>query len=111
MNLVVVISAEFLVQDSLGLLDIGDIFSDTGPNQSILEPAIGSLNFASGLRRKGVNDLYIAVLQNLFPLRGGLIGQKIVFLPERVSSPDKSKDRVRIDIIGVRKSIVKDDGL
>jgi hypothetical protein len=32
-------------------------------------------------------------------------------IPEGVSSPDKSKDRVRIDIVGVRESILKDDGL
>jgi hypothetical protein len=73
-NLVVVISTEFLVQDPLSLLDIGDILPDAGSDQSILEPAIGSFNLASGLGRKGVNDLHIAVLENLFPLRSGLIG-------------------------------------
>ena len=34
-----------------------------------------------------------------------------MFIPEGVSSPDKSKDRVRIDIIGVRKPISKDHSL
>ena len=76
-----------------------------------MEPAIGSFDFASGLRRKRVNDLHVAILQDLFPLRGGLIGEKVVFIPEGVSSPDKSEDRVRIDIVGVRKSISKNDGL
>jgi hypothetical protein len=55
-------------------LDVDDVFPDTGSDQSVLEPAIGSFNLASGLGREGVNDLYIAVLQNLFPLRGGFIG-------------------------------------
>jgi hypothetical protein len=73
-NLVVVISTEFLVQDPLSLLDIGDILPDAGSDQSILEPAIGSFNLASGLGRKRVDDLDIAVLENLFPLRSGLIG-------------------------------------
>ena len=48
-NLVMVISSEFLVEDPLSLLDLGDIFSDTGSNEVVLEPAIGSLDFASGL--------------------------------------------------------------
>jgi hypothetical protein len=58
-----------------------------------------------------MDDLYIAVPQDLFPLRGGLIGQEVMFIPEGVSSSDKSEDRVRIDIVGVRESILKDDGL
>jgi hypothetical protein len=110
-NLVMVVSLEFLVQDPLSLLDLGDIFSDTGSNEVVLEPAIGSFDLASGLRREGMDDLYIAVFEDLFPLRGGFIGQEVVFIPEGVSSPDKSEDGVRIDIVSVRKSILKDDGL
>ena len=34
-----------------------------------------------------------------------------MFIPERVSTPYKSKDGMRIDIVGVRESILKDDGL
>jgi hypothetical protein len=69
----VIISVEFMVKNPLGLFDFGDILSDTGSDESILEPAIGSLDLASGLGRKGVNDLHIAILQDLLPLRGGLI--------------------------------------
>jgi hypothetical protein len=110
-NLVVVISSEFLVEDPLSLLNMGDIFSDTGSNEVVLEPGIGSFDLASGLRREGMDDLYIAVFEDLFPLRGGLIGQEVVFIPEGVSSPDKSEDGVRIDIVGVRESEAEDDGL
>ena len=111
MNLLVIISVEFVVKNPLGLIDLGDILSDTGSNQAVLEPTIGSFDFASGLGRKGVDDLYVAILQDLFPLRDGLVGQEVVFIPEVVSSPDKSEDRVRIDIVGVRKSVSKNDGL
>jgi hypothetical protein len=111
MDLLVVISVEFMVKNPLGLFHFSDILSDTSSDESVLEPTIGSFNFASGLGRKGVNDLDVAILQNLLPLRGGLIGQEVVFIPEGVSSPDKSEDRVRIDIVGVRESILKDDGL
>jgi len=110
-NLVMVISSEFLVENLLCLLDLGDIFSDTGADESVLEPTIGSFDFASGLGRKGVNNLHVAILQDLFPLRDGLVSQEVVFIPEGVSSSDKSEDRVRIDIIGVRESISENDGL
>jgi hypothetical protein len=110
-KLLVIISVEFKIKNPLGLFDLFDVFSDTGADESVLEPAIGSFDFASGLRREGVNDLDIAILKDLFPLRGGLISQEVVFIPEGVSSPDKSKDGVRIDIIGVRESISEDDGL
>ena len=50
MDLVVVISVEFLVEDSLCVVNIGDILPDTGSDQSVLEPAIRSLDLASGLR-------------------------------------------------------------
>jgi hypothetical protein len=100
-----------MVKNPLGLFDFGDILSDTGSDESVLKPPIRSFNLTSGLGRKGVNDLHVAILQDLFPLRGGLVGQEVVFIPEGISSPDKSKDRVRIDIVGVRESISKNDGL
>ena len=102
---------DFLPQDLLGRFDVGDIFSDTGSNQMVLKPAIGSFDFASGLRGKGMDDLDVALLQHLFPLRSGLIGLKVVLIPKRISSPDKAKDRVGIDIIGEGEAIAKDDGL
>jgi len=110
-KLLVVISVEFMIKSPLSLFDLFDIFSDTGADESVLEPTIGSFDFASGLGRKGVNDLHVAILEDLFPLRGGFIGQEVVFIPKGISSPDKSEDRVRIDIVGVRKPISKNDGL
>ncbi len=111
MNPAVVISMDFLSQNLLGRFDVGDIFSDTGSNQMVLEPTIRPFDFAFGLGRKSMCDFDIAVLQDLFPLRGGLIGQKVVFSPDGVSSLDKSEDGMRIDIVGERKAIAKDDGL
>jgi hypothetical protein len=111
MKLLVVISVEFKIKNPLGLFDLFDVFSDTGADESVLEPTIGSFHFALGLRRKGIGDLHIAILKDLLPLRGGLIGEEVVFIPEGVSPPNKSEDRVRIDIVGVRKSIAKDDRL
>jgi hypothetical protein len=110
-DLSVVISMEFLVKELLGVLDFGHVFADTSSDQSVLEPTVGSFDLASGLRGKGVDDFYIAVLEDLFPLRGGFIGQEVVLIPEGVPSPDKSEDGVRIDIVSVRESILEDDRL
>lgn len=49
--------------------------------------------------------------QDLFPLRGGFVGEEMVFSPEGVPSLNKSEDRMRVHIIGIRESISKDDGL
>jgi hypothetical protein len=110
-KLLVVVSVEFMIKNPLSLFDFFDVFSDTGADESVLEPAIGSFHFAFGLRRKGIGDLNIAIQKDLLPLRGGLIGEEVMFIPEGVSSPDKSEDRVRIDIIAVGESVLKDDCL
>jgi len=111
MKLLVVISVEFMIKDVLGLFDFFNLFSDTSADESVLEPTIGSFDFSLGLRRKGISDLHIAILNDLLPLRGGLIGQEMVFIPEGISSADKSEDGVRVDIIHVRESKAKEDRL
>ena len=62
MNLTVVILVEFLVKDSLGVFDLGHIFTDTGSDEVVLEPTIRPFNFTSGLRGKGMSNHHIAVL-------------------------------------------------
>jgi hypothetical protein len=49
MDLLVVISVEFMVKNALGLFDFGDILSDTCSDESVLEPTVRTFNFASGL--------------------------------------------------------------
>jgi len=111
MDLLVIISVEFMVKNPLSLFNFGDILSDTGSNESILEPTIGSFHFPLGLRRKGIGDFDITILQDLFPLRGRFIGEQVVFSPEGVPSLDESKDAMGVHIVGVRKSMVEDHGL
>jgi hypothetical protein len=110
-KLAVVVSVDFLTKDLLGGFDGGDIFSDTSSNQMVLEPTIRSFDLSFRLRRKGISDFYIAVFQNLFPLRGDLIGLKIVLPPEGIPSLDKSEDGMGIYVVTVRESVPKDDGL
>jgi hypothetical protein len=110
-NLSVVISVDFLPKDVLGGLNIGDIFSNTDSDQPVLEPAIGAFHFSFGLWRQGIGDFHIAILKDLLPLRGDLIGQEVVLSPEGVPSLDKSEDGVGVYIVAVRESVLKDDGL
>jgi hypothetical protein len=107
----VIISVEFMVKNPLSLFNFGDLFSDTGSNESILKPSVGSFHFALGLRRKGIGDFDITILENLFPLRGSFIGKQMVFSPEGVPSLDESKDAMGVHIIGVRESMVEDHRL
>jgi len=111
MDLAVVISKEFLVEEPLGLLDLGHLFADTGSDQAVLKPAIRPFNFPSGLRGKRVDHLHIAVLQNLLPLGSRLIGQQVMLIPEGVSAPDKAEDGMGIDVIGIRESMSEDNSL
>jgi len=110
-NLSVVISMDFLPKDLLGRVDVGDIFSDTDSDQAVLEPAIGTFHFPFGLRRQGIGDFDITIIQDLLPLRSSLIGQEVVLSPEGVPPLNKSKDGMGVDIIGVGESVSKDDGL
>ena len=102
---------DFLPEDLLGGFDVGDIFSDTDSDQSVLEPAIRAFYFSFGLWRQGIGDFYIAILKDLLPLRCGLVGQEVVLSPEGVPSLDKSKDGMGVYIVAVRESMLKDDGL
>ena len=111
MNLAVVVSMDFLAKNLLGRFNIGDIFSDTGSNQMVLEPTVRPFDLAFSLGRKSMSDFDIAVLQHLFPLRGGLVGQEVVFSPDGVSSLDKPEDGMRIDVVGEREAIAKEEGL
>ena len=74
-NLSVVISMDLLPKDLLSRFDVGDVFSDTGSDQAVLEPTIRSFDFTSGLRGKGMDNLNITVCQDLLPLGGGFISQ------------------------------------
>jgi hypothetical protein len=110
-NLSVVVAVDFLPKDLLGGFDVGDIFSDTGSDEPVLEPAIRAFHFPFGLWRQGIGDFYIAILKDLFPLRCGLIGQEVVLSPERLPSLDKSKDGMGVYVVTVREAVLKDNGL
>jgi len=102
---------DFLPEDLLGGFDVGNIFSDVGSNQPVVEPAVRSFHLPFGLWGQGIGDFHITILPDLFPLRRGLIGQEVVLSPEEVPPLDKSKDGMEVYIVTVRESILKDDGL
>lgn len=111
MNLRVVISVEFTVKNPLGLFDFFDVFSDTRADESVLQPTIGSFHFTFCLKGQGISDFYIAIFEDLFPLRGGFIGEEVVFSPERVPPLNEAKDAMGVYIVGIRESMAEDHGL
>jgi hypothetical protein len=90
---------DFLPKDLLSEFDIGNIFSNTDSYDPVLEPSIRAFHFPFGLWRQGISDFHIAILQNLLPLRSGLVSQEVVLSPTGVY------------VVGVRESVLKDDGL
>jgi len=110
-DLTVIIAVDFLSKDVLGWLDSGNVFSDAGSDKVVLKPTVGPLNLAFGLRREGISDFHIAILQDLFPLGRSFIGQKMVCSPEGIPSLDKPKDGMAIDIISERRTVAKDNNL
>jgi hypothetical protein len=110
-NLSIVISVDFLPKDLLSRFDIGNIFSDTNSNQPVLKPTVRALHFSFGLRRQGIGDFHITIIEDLFPLRGGLISQEVVFSPIGVPPLDKSEDGMGVYIVTVRESVFQDDRL
>ena len=111
MNLVVVIAGEFLIEDLLGLLDFGDILADTRSNQPVLQPAVGPFNFSFGLGGEGIGYFYLAVVEDLFPLGVGFVGEEVMVSPGGVSSLDEAEDGVRIYVVGVGESVTEKDRL
>jgi len=102
---------DFLPEDLLSGFDIGNVFSDTDSDQPVLEPAIRAFHFPFGLWRQGIGDFDIAILQDLLPLRRGLIGQEVMLSPKGVPSLDETEDGMGVYVVAVREPILKDDGL
>jgi len=107
----VIVLADFVFEDLAGLVNGGDILPDTGPDQMILKPAVGSFHFAFSLRRKGINDFDAAVLEDLSPLGIDFVRQLVVPVMELVSAADKTKDRMGIHVIRVRIPVPEHQGL
>jgi hypothetical protein len=110
-NLSAVVPMDFLSKDLVGRFDVGDIFSDTGPDQPVLEPAIRAFHFPFGLWRESIGDFHIAILKDLLPLRRSLIGQEVVLSPEGVPPLDKSEDGMGVYIVAIREPVFQDDAL
>lgn len=70
MGLVVVVTIDLMVENALGVVNVGDIFAHTGSNKSILEPPVGAFDFALCLGGERVGDFNVAVVHHLFPLGG-----------------------------------------
>ena len=111
MPLTEVVALNFLTEEGPGLADIGDIVADTGADQMVLEPLIGALDLALGLGREGVDDLHVAVVEDLLPLRVHLIGDFKMVLPSGIAAADEAKDGMGVDVVGQRQAVFQEDRL
>jgi len=71
---------DFFGKDLVSYADLGDILPDTGAHQMVLNPAVGPLDLAFGLRRERVDRLNPAIEDDLFPLRIDRIGCTLVLV-------------------------------
>jgi len=101
-ELMVVIAMDFVSEDRANFFQGGEFFIDTGPNDPILEPAIGSFDLTFGLGREGEGDIDAQKPHHLSPRGIDVIGLEDVFTPEAISSLDKTKDSEGIDIVAQR---------
>ncbi len=111
MDLMVIITVDLMIENFLGVLYVSDVFPHTCSNEPILEPPIGSFNFAFCLGRERIGDFYITVIHDLFPLGIGFIGELVMGTPVGVSALHKPKYGMAIDVVGVGGAIFQDNGL
>ena len=103
--MVIVIAVDFETEDLAGLGDGLDVFSGTGSDQSILEPAIGPFDLAFGLRGERIARLDVTVAKDPFPLGVDIIGDQIMFSPDGVPALDETENGVAVGVIGIGGAI------
>jgi hypothetical protein len=94
-----VVTVDFVFEDGADVFDGGELFIDTGPNDSILEPAIRSFHLTFGLRGEGKDHIDTQKPHHLSPLGIDVIGLEDVFSPEAIPSLDETKDSEGVDIV------------
>lgn len=107
----VVVVVDFRGQELVGLSEGRDIFPDTGPDEVILQPAVGPFDLPLGLRGEGVEGLDAALQEHLLPLGIDLIGEPVVADMELVPAPDEAEDRMAVDVVRIRIAVAQDEPL
>jgi hypothetical protein len=106
-DLVVVITVHLGSKDLAGIFDGFDVFSGTGSDEPILEPAIRPFDFAFGLRRERIARLDVTVPKDPFPLWVHIIGDQIMFSPDGIPALDEAENRVAVGVIGIGSAIAQ----
>jgi len=111
MNLVEIVALDFATKKRSSETNVSDILSHAGSYQVILDPAVGSLDLALGLRREGISHLDTTIVQDLFPLGIHLIGEEMMLTPHGIPSLDEPKDGMGVNVIGERATVFEEDCL
>ena len=98
----IVVVMDFLREEAIGVTDRRDVLPQAGPDEVVLQPAVGPFDLALRLRREGVDGLDPALADHLLPLRVDVVGQAGLPDVERIAAPDEAEDRMAVDVVGVR---------
>lgn len=111
MNLFVIVMIAFRVKNTLGMVNIFDIFTEAGADEVILKPAVGSFDFAFGLRREGVDGPDVAVFDDHLPLGVNVVGKLLETVMSLIPASDVTKDRMAVRIVRQGSPVFYDYGL
>jgi hypothetical protein len=110
MDALVVVTIDLVLEDGANIVEGGELIEGRRADRSILEPAVGPLDFALGLRRERIGDVHAQDLHDLLPLGIRLVGLKDGVVPEAVPLVDVAEDTKGIDIIAKREAIAAEKG-
>ena len=105
MDLVEIVALDFLLEDATYVFQGGEPFESTGADDPILQPTIGALDLALGLRRKGVGHIHTQQAHDLTPLRIDVIRSQDLLVPDAVPALDEAEDAQIIHVVLQRQSI------
>ena len=101
----VIITIYLSLKDLLCLIDGSDCLSGAGSYDSVLKPTIWPFYLSSGLRREGMNNFDLTVIENLFPLGIDIVGDFMMGAPEGISLLYESKYGMGVDVISIGETI------
>jgi hypothetical protein len=91
-DLVVIVAVKFIMQDAAYILQRSQFFEGTSADDAILEPAVGALHFALGLRRESIGDIHLEQTQDLSPLRVDIVSLVGIPAPGGVTVLDETEN-------------------
>ena len=106
-----VVAIELVLQDRAGVFQGDDLVQEARADDAILEPAIGSFDFAFGLREEGIGHIDTQDTHRHAPLGIDIIGLEDMLAPDAVSSLDEAEDSQGVDVVAQGDAVGLHQGL